>query len=155
MTDAFSSPPHQPPYRPPHSPHPPHTSSPSYRTYPWDPQEPAAAPAPRSARTHPPLGHHSDLRVLRSAYRWQRRVATLAALGYFVLFLVLSAFAPSFMTSEVSGGLSTGLLLGLLQVPVTCLAIWLYEHTARHRVDPLADRIRELAAADARRGAAR
>ncbi|WP_409004627.1 DUF485 domain-containing protein, partial [Streptomyces scabiei] len=104
---------------------------------------------------HPPLGHHSDLRVLRSAYRWQRRVATLAALGYFVLFLVLSAFAPSFMTSEVSGGLSTGLLLGLLQVPVTCLAIWLYEHTARHRVDPLADRIRELAAADARRGAAR
>ncbi|MDX3161922.1 DUF485 domain-containing protein [Streptomyces scabiei] len=109
----------------------------------------------RSARTHPPLGHHSDLRVLRSAYRWQRRVATLAALGYFVLFLVLSAFAPSFMTSEVSGGLSTGLLLGLLQVPVTCLAIWLYEHTARHRVDPLADRIRELAAADARRGAAR
>ncbi|MFM9590824.1 DUF485 domain-containing protein [Streptomyces scabiei] len=155
MTDAFSSSPHQPPYRPPHSPHPPHTSSPSYRTYPWDTQEPAAAPAPRSARTYPPLGHHSDLRVLRSAYRWQRRVATLAALGYFVLFLVLSAFAPSFMTSEVSGGLTTGLLLGLLQVPVTCLAIWLYEHTARHRVDPLADRIRELAAADARRGATR
>ncbi|MDX2898213.1 DUF485 domain-containing protein, partial [Streptomyces scabiei] len=111
--------------------------------------------AQRGQRRHPPLGHHSDLRVLRSAYRWQRRVATLAALGYFVLFLVLSAFAPSFMTSEVSGGLSTGLLLGLLQVPVTCLAIWLYEHTARHRVDPLADRIRELAAADARRGAAR
>ncbi|MDX3521177.1 DUF485 domain-containing protein [Streptomyces scabiei] len=148
MTDAFSSPPHQPS----HEPYAPHASSPSYATYPWVPQEPA--PAPRSAR-HAPLGHHSDLRVLRSAYRWQRRVATLAALGYFVLFLVLSAFAPSFMTSEVSGGLSTGLLLGLLQVPVTCLAIWLYEHTARHRVDPLADRIRELAAADARRGAAR
>ena len=148
MTDAFSSPPHRPPY-------PQHTSSPSYQTYPWVPQEPVAVPAPRSARTSSPLGHHSDLRVLRSAYRWQRRVATLAALGYFVLFLLLSAFAPSFMTSEVSGGLSTGLLLGLLQVPVTCLAIWLYEHTARHRVDPLADRIRDLAAADARRGAAR
>ncbi|MGW1672815.1 DUF485 domain-containing protein [Streptomyces sp. NPDC002324] len=160
MTDAFPSPPHQPPHRSPNrSPYPPpypqHTSSPSYQTYPWAPQEPVTVPAPRSARTPSSLGHHSDLRVLRSAYRWQRRVATLAALGYFVLFLVLSAFAPSFMTSEVSGGLSTGLLLGLLQVPVTCLAIWLYEHTARHRVDPLADRIRDLAAVDARRGATR
>ncbi|MGW0845212.1 DUF485 domain-containing protein [Streptomyces sp. NPDC002787] len=146
MTDAFSSPPHQPPY-------PPHTSSPSYLTYPWTPQEPVPAPAPKPAPRHSPLGHHSDLRVLRSAYRWQRRVATLTALGYFVLFLVLSAFAPSFMRGTVSGGLSTGLLLGLAQIPVTCLAIWLYEHTARRRVDPLADRIRGLAAVDARREA--
>ncbi|MDT0571596.1 DUF485 domain-containing protein [Streptomyces sp. DSM 3412] len=147
MTDAFSSPPHQPPYTP-------HTSSPSYQTYPWARREPEPQPNPAAPR-HPSLGHHSDLRVLRGAYRWQRRVATLTALGYFVLFLLLSAFAPSFMTSEVSGGLSMGLLLGLLQVPVTCLAIWLYEHTARVRVDPLADRIRDLAAVDARRGTVR
>lgn len=149
MTDAFSSPPHQPS-------HPPHASSPSYLTYPWASQEPVPPPepAPRSPR-HSPRGHHSDLRVLRSAYRWQRRVATLTALGYFVLFLLLSAFAPSFMTGTVSGGLSTGLLLGLVQVPVTCLAIWVYEHTARRRVDPLADRIRGLAAADAERDARR
>ncbi|MEE1758219.1 DUF485 domain-containing protein [Streptomyces sp. SP18BB07] len=147
MTDPFSSPPHPTPY-------PPHTSSPSYQTYPWASQEPQPHPTSDTPR-HAPLGHHSDLRVLRGAYRWQRRVATLTALGYFVLFLLLSAFAPSFMTSEVSGGLSTGLLLGLIQVPVTCLAIWLYEHTARLRVDPLADRIRDLAAVDARRGTVR
>ncbi|UUU22689.1 DUF485 domain-containing protein [Streptomyces sp. DSM 40750] len=147
MTDAFSSPPNQPPY-------PPHASSPSYLAYPWAPQEPVPAPepAPRSTRRSA-LGHHSDLRVLRGAYRRQRRVATLTALGYFVLFLLLSAFAPSFMTGTVSGGLSTGLLLGLVQVPVTCLAIWLYERTARRRVDPLADRIRGLAAVDAQRDA--
>ncbi|MDX3646174.1 DUF485 domain-containing protein, partial [Streptomyces sp. MB09-02B] len=117
-------------------------------------REPQPQPTSDTPR-HAPLGHHSDLRVLRGAYRRQRRVATLTALGYFVLFLLLSAFAPSFMTSEVSGGLSTGLLLGLIQVPVTCLAIWLYEHTARLRVDPLADRIRDLAAVDARRGTVR
>ncbi|QFQ97965.1 DUF485 domain-containing protein [Streptomyces phaeolivaceus] len=163
MTDAFSSPPHRRPYPPPRqppypprtsSPYPPHTSSPSYRTYPWVPQDPDPDPDPPGPRDTP-LGHHSDLRVLRSAYRRQRRVATLTALGYFVLFLPLSAFAPSFMTSEVTGGLSTGLLLGLLQLPVMCLAIWLYEYTARHRVDPLADRIRELAAVDARRNTRR
>jgi uncharacterized membrane protein (DUF485 family) len=59
------------------------------------------------------------------------------------------------MTRTVSGGLTMGLLLGLLQVPVTCLAIGVYEFTARHTVDPIADRIRNQATLDARREAAR
>jgi hypothetical protein len=50
-------------------------------------------------------------------------------------------------------GLPTGLLLALLQLPVTWLAIALYEHTARRSVDPLADRIRKQSEVDARRGA--
>lgn len=172
MSDAFSSPAYEPPpdrptenhpprhvYRNPHNPPPPYTphpapnSGPTHATYPWTPQEPE--PDTRRSPRRPALGRHSDLRVLRGAYRRQRRVATLTALGYFTLFLVLSAFAPSFMTGTVSGGLSTGLLLGLLQVPVTCLAIWLYEYTARRRVDPLADRIRAHAELDAKREAAR
>ncbi|MFJ8593665.1 DUF485 domain-containing protein [Streptomyces sp. NPDC093598] len=140
------------PYRPP-------DSSPSYDTYtydtyPWAPQQ-APEPAGRRPQRHAALGHHSDLRLLRSAYRWQRRVATLTALGYFVLFLILSAFAPSFMTSSVTDGLPTGLLLALIQVPVTWLAIALYEQTARRRVDPIADRIRKQAELDAKREGAR
>ncbi|MFJ5531544.1 DUF485 domain-containing protein [Streptomyces sp. NPDC093261] len=146
MSDAFWSPYPSTEHPPPH--HPP----PSYPTYPW---QPAPVPQVRRPPSRPPLGHHSDLRVLRTAYRWQRRVATLTALGYFTLFLILSAFAPSFMTTTVSGGLTTGLLLGLLQVPVTCLAIGLYEYTARHTVDPIADRIRRQATLDARRETAR
>ncbi|MFD7280112.1 DUF485 domain-containing protein [Streptomyces sp. NPDC059862] len=146
-SDPYSS---YPPHRS-HSPHPPQFSSP---TYPWQPAAPPE-PEPRRRPVHAPLGHHSDLRILRSAYRWQRRVATLTALGYFVLFLVLSAYAPGFMTSEGIGGLPVGLLLGLAQLPVTCLAIWLYEHTARRRVDPLAERIRHQARLDAKREAAR
>jgi uncharacterized membrane protein (DUF485 family) len=172
MPDAFSSPEYQRPHQPPH-PYPPFTetpdfpeypeypdfpehpnsSSPSYVTYPWQPRPPE--PARQRLPRHQALGHHSDIRLLRGAYRWQRRVATLTALGYFTLFLLLSAFAPSLMTSTVSGGLSTGLLLGLLQVPVTCLAIGLYEYTARRRVDPIADRIRKQAELDVKREAAR
>jgi len=78
-------------------------------------------------------------------------VATLTALGYFVVFLLLSAFAPSLMTGTPAPGLPAGLLLALLQLPVTWLAIVLYERTARRHVDPLADRIRKLAEIDARR----
>ncbi|MEU1479666.1 DUF485 domain-containing protein [Streptomyces sp. NPDC001668] len=122
-------------------------------TYPWQPPAPPPEPAPHRAFDRSPLGHHSDLRILRSAYRWQRRTATLTALGYFTLFLVLSAYAPSFMASSVTDGLPTGLLLALLQLPVTWLAIAVYEHTARRYVDPLADRIRKQSEVDARRGA--
>ncbi|MFF7545045.1 DUF485 domain-containing protein [Streptomyces canus] len=124
-----------------------------YPTYPWQPPPAPPEPATRLSRHRPPLGHHSDLRILRSAYRWQRRTATLTALGYFTLFLVLSAYAPSFMASSVTDGLPTGLLLALLQLPVTWLAIAVYEHTARRYVDPLADRIRKQSEVDARREA--
>ncbi|MFI1073842.1 DUF485 domain-containing protein [Streptomyces puniciscabiei] len=136
----------RPPYSPPRP-------SPDL-TYPW---QPAPAQPPRTDRRPPrePLGHHSDLRVLRSAYRWQRRTATLTALGYFTLFLVLSASAPGVMTRTVADGIPAGLLLALIQLPVTWLAIALYEHTARRHVDPLADRIRKEAELDARRGALR
>ncbi|MFD5798731.1 DUF485 domain-containing protein [Streptomyces diastatochromogenes] len=123
-------------------------------TYPWQPPPPEP-PRPRRTPPREPLGHHSDLRVLRSAYRWQRRTAALTALGYFTLFLVLSAFAPHVMTTTVTDGIPAGLLLALLQLPVTWLAIALYEHTARRHVDPLADRIRKEAELNARRGATR
>ncbi|MFI1167094.1 DUF485 domain-containing protein [Streptomyces sp. NPDC020801] len=138
-------------------PYPRHTSSPSYATYPWQPRPPGpeSEPARQRLPRRPALGHHSDLRILRSAYRRQRRVATLTALGYFTLFLVLSAFAPDFMTGEATDGLPTGLLLALAQLPVTWLAIALYEHTARRYVDPIADRIRKQAELDAKREAAR
>jgi uncharacterized membrane protein (DUF485 family) len=55
------------------------------------------------------------------------------------------------MTDPVATGLPAGLLLALLQLPVTWLAIVLYEHTARRHVDPLADRIRKQSALDAKR----
>ncbi|GGW15323.1 hypothetical protein GCM10018980_39290 [Streptomyces capoamus] len=147
---------------------PPHPSyPPPDPTHPWQPppphstrswQLPGQPPGPVPPERRPerePLGHHSDLRVLRSAYRWQRRTATLTALGYFTLFLVLSAYAPGVMTRTLADGIPAGLLLALVQLPVTWLAIALYEHTARRYVDPLAERIRRHAELDARRGAAR
>ncbi|SEE99844.1 DUF485 domain-containing protein [Streptomyces sp. Ag109_O5-10] len=127
---------------------------PAHLTYPWQPLPPEP-PRPRHVPHREPVGHHSDLRLLRGAYRLRRRTATLTALGYFTLFLVLSAFAPGLMTSTVADGVPAGLFLALLQLPVTWLAIALYEHSARHHVDPLADRIRRTAELDARRGAVR
>ncbi|WP_413758616.1 DUF485 domain-containing protein [Streptomyces sp. MMBL 11-3] len=146
---SYPFPPHHQPQQPyqPYQSHPPH--QPQHHSHP--PQPPQPPHRPRHAAAGPP----GDLRELRTAYRWQRRVATLTALGYFTLFLVLSATAPSLMTGEVADGLPLGLLLGLLQVPITCAAIALYEYTARRRVDPVAERIRKQAELDTRRAEAR
>ncbi|NBM20509.1 DUF485 domain-containing protein [Streptomyces sp. GC420] len=83
---------------------------------------------------------------MRSAYRRLRRVATLTALGYFTLFLLLSGFAPSLMSTRTAGGLNTGLLMGICQLPVTCLAIGVYEILARRHIDPPAAEVRRRAA---------
>jgi uncharacterized membrane protein (DUF485 family) len=72
-------------------------------------------------------------------------VATFAALGYFAVFLTLTVRLPSLMTRPAPGGLPTGLLLAVAQLPVTWLAVLLYEFTARRYVDPLARRVRRYA----------
>ncbi|MDI3403520.1 DUF485 domain-containing protein [Streptomyces cavernicola] len=138
--------------------HDPHSAPPTphayedsaHLTYPWLPRAPKAA-APRRRPSGPALGRHSDIRILRSAYKWLRRVAAATALGYFTLFLVLSAYAPGFMTLRVDGGLSAGLLLGACQLPVTLAAIAVYEWRARRAVDPLSERLRRQAELAARR----
>ncbi|MFI1396119.1 DUF485 domain-containing protein [Streptomyces sp. NPDC020681] len=82
------------------------------------------------------------MRALSHAYKRLRRVATFTALGCFVAFLLLSAYAPDLMTGTLSGGLNTGILLGLLQLPVMLAAVAAYERSARRRVDPLVEAVR-------------
>ncbi|QIP86114.1 DUF485 domain-containing protein [Streptomyces sp. Tu 2975] len=107
-----------------------------FEPQPWD--------RPQSTQHHQADdGHGRELQSLGSAYRRLRRVSTFTALGYFILFLLLSAYAPSMMTGEVSGGLTTGLVLGLVQLPVALAAIAVYERIAGTRVDPLVASVRE------------
>ncbi|MEU9334967.1 DUF485 domain-containing protein [Streptomyces sp. NPDC048290] len=153
---------HDPPF-PPRPPHSPYTPPPSHNDYFWQPEQPGRPeeppippipPIPAASYglpTHAPLGQHSDLRVLRGAYRIQRRTATFTALGYFTFFLFLSAGAPSVMGWTLTDGLPLGMLLALAQLPVTWLATALYEQTARRHVDPIAERLRRQADIDARR----
>ncbi|MER5530399.1 DUF485 domain-containing protein [Streptomyces sp. NPDC002677] len=129
------------PHHPPSYDHSPH-HRPSYERPLYDRPSPAWSTGqdePPGAR--PPDAHsgaHRTLRLLRRAYRWQRRVATFTALGYFAAFLTLTVKAPSLMAHPGPGGLPTGLVLGLVQIPVTWLAVLLYEVTAHRFVDPLA-----------------
>ncbi|MGW1841520.1 DUF485 domain-containing protein [Streptomyces sp. NPDC001966] len=134
---------------PQHRPPPPHHAD---YLLPWqssetapDSDSPSTGDASGTSATAP--GRHSDLRRLRTSYRSLRRTAALTALGYFVVFLLLSGYAKDLLDQPLFGGLNIGLALGLCQLPVTLLAITLYERTARRTVDPLAARIRRAGAA--------
>ena len=74
---------HAPPPTPP-PPAPPLPSPPTV-TYPWRPPPPP--PERRRLPRRPALGNHSDLRILRGAYRCQRRVATTRRARLLRLFL--------------------------------------------------------------------
>ncbi|MFP3987265.1 DUF485 domain-containing protein [Streptomyces sp. E11-3] len=108
---------------------------------------PGPAPVPEG----PPAG----LPRLRSSYRLLRRSMTLAALGYFTLFLLLTGYAPELMETEMFGGFTFGLVMGLLQFPVTFAAIIGYERSAVRTVDPLARDVRRAVEQRGAQGGAR
>lgn len=110
--------------------------APRYDSYgrqtPWD--------APYAHESH---RDDADLTALRSAYRILRRISTLTALGSFVVYVVLSCYAPGLMGSKVTGELSLGMALGILQLVVTFAAVFWYGRSAQRSVDPLARAVRE------------
>ncbi|MHC0429061.1 DUF485 domain-containing protein [Streptomyces sp. O3] len=97
-----------------------------------------------------PDGPPAGLPHLRSSYRLLRRTMSITAVGYFTLFLLLTGYAPGLMETELFGGFTFGLLMGLLQFPVTFAALVGYERNAVRTVDPLA---RDVRRAVERRGA--
>ncbi|MER5475040.1 DUF485 domain-containing protein [Streptomyces sp. NPDC002685] len=114
-----------------------------YDDSPYDWYGQAARQEPYAHETH---GHGADLAALRSAYRVLRRVSTFTALGSFVVYVVLSCYAPELMGARITGELSLGMALGILQLVVTFAAVFSYGRSAQRSVDPLARAVRERAA---------
>ncbi|MGV9245904.1 DUF485 domain-containing protein [Streptomyces sp. NPDC003710] len=104
----------------------------SYGRAPWD-----------QSYEHETDRRPADLATLRSAYRLLRRISTLTALGSFVVYVVLSCYAPGLMGAKITGELSLGMALGVLQLVVTFAAVFWYGRSAQRSVDPLARTVRE------------
>ncbi|XRQ11198.1 DUF485 domain-containing protein [Actinomadura welshii] len=78
--------------------------------------------------------------------RWRSRCAALAIgsvfLGWYFVYVGLSAFARDFMGRTVVGHVNVALLLGVLQVVSTFVLAGTYLAYARRRLDPLAGELR-------------
>ncbi|MER5477094.1 DUF485 domain-containing protein [Streptomyces sp. NPDC002734] len=103
-------------------------------------------PFPAAGRQEQPsaasVRRSRELADLRAAYRRQRRVAGVTVLGFFALYILLTVYVPAAVNWRVAGGVNLGMLLGLLQLPLTVVALLVYQRTARAAVDPLVERVR-------------
>jgi uncharacterized membrane protein (DUF485 family) len=69
-------------------------------------------------------------------------VAVLLSTGAFLLYVLLSNFAPALMNQQLVGHLTLGLALGLVQFAIMAVVAWRYVRHMRERVDPVVHRLR-------------
>ncbi|MGK5111575.1 MULTISPECIES: DUF485 domain-containing protein [unclassified Geodermatophilus] len=68
---------------------------------------------------------------------------TVAFLSWYLLYVLLSTYAPDLMSTRVFGNVNLGILLGLLQFVTTFVITHLYVAHANRQTDPIADEMRE------------
>ena len=67
---------------------------------------------------------------------------TFAFFTWYLLYVLLSTYAPDFMATEVFGYVNLGILLGLAQFVTTFVITHLYVAHANKNTDPIADEMR-------------
>lgn len=67
---------------------------------------------------------------------------TVAFLAWYLLYVVLSAYARDVMDTTVVGNINVAFVFGVLQFVSTFLIAWLYSRYAARHFDPLAEKIK-------------
>ncbi len=84
-----------------------------------------------------------DFQELRKRYRgWVLPVAGASLVWYFA-YVLLTTYAPGFMSQKLVGNINVGLVAGLLQFVSTFLVTALYIRHADKVLDPVSSRLRE------------
>ncbi|MEU9129767.1 DUF485 domain-containing protein [Kitasatospora sp. NPDC048540] len=111
---------------------------------------------PSTARPAPPdrliaTDRSAEFRQLRRSFRGFAFPVTAGFILWYLLYVLLSCYAPDFMGIRLFGHVNTALALGLLQfVSTFAIAAW-YARYAGARLDPTAAGIRARAAGAAAR----
>ena len=79
---------------------------------------------------------------LRHAVRSFVFPMTVAFFLWYVLYVILSAYARGFMSAKIVGNINVALIFGLLQFVSTFLIAWYYSRYAAEKIDPLSDKIK-------------
>ena len=94
------------------------------------------------AQRHDPiydrLHESAEFTELRRRYRGFAFPATAAFLVWYLLYVILSNWAPDFMGQRLVGNINVALVFGLLQFVSTFVLAWLYSRFSTSRLDPLA-----------------
>ncbi|MGW1160019.1 DUF485 domain-containing protein [Streptomyces sp. NPDC002519] len=104
---------------------------------------PSTAPATAADSASPSsLRDHPEFPPLRRAFRTVGARAAALTVGGFLLYVLLSSFAPGLMNQPLAGHLTLGLALGLAQFGLMALTVWRYTAHMSRRVDPAVRRLR-------------
>jgi uncharacterized membrane protein (DUF485 family) len=79
---------------------------------------------------------------LRRRYRSFVFPMTVAFLGWYLLYVILSAYARGLMDTKIVGHINVALVFGLLQFLSTFAIAWYYERYSRERLDPVSSELR-------------
>lgn len=80
---------------------------------------------------------------LRRRFRRFALPMTVVFLVWYLLYVLMSAYAVDFMSTPVLGNINVGLIFGLLQFLSTFVITALYVRHANKNTDPIADDLRE------------
>ncbi|MFB4311935.1 DUF485 domain-containing protein [Actinomadura sp. GTD37] len=89
-----------------------------------------------------PMAAQERFLLLRRRFRRAAMVIATVFIGWYFIYVGLSAFARGFMARPVAGHVNVALLLGLLQFASTFALAGGYAAYARRRLDPLAGELR-------------
>ena len=108
------------------------------------------SPDPDPARgldngTYQAISETAGYQELRRRFRSFVFPMTAAFLLWYLLYVVLSAYARDFMGTKVVGNINVALVFGLLQFVSTFLITWAYARYAARRLDPAAEEVRNAA----------
>jgi uncharacterized membrane protein (DUF485 family) len=84
----------------------------------------------------------ADFIALRRALRAFVFPATIGFLAWYLLYVLLSAYARDFMGTKVVGNLNVAFVFGILQFVSTFGIAIAYSRYAARKLDPLADKLR-------------
>jgi uncharacterized membrane protein (DUF485 family) len=84
-----------------------------------------------------------EFQELKRKFRAFAFPMTVAFLAWYLLYVLLSTYAPDFMGTPVFGNVSVGIIFGLLQFVSTFAITHIYVAHANRRTDPIADEMRE------------
>src|SRR4051794_34681760 len=84
-----------------------------------------------------------EFRELKQRFRRFAFPMTAAFLAWYLLYVLLSTYAPDVMATRVFGNVNLGLLLGLGQFVSTFLITQLYVSYSARKLDPIRDEMRD------------
>lgn len=86
----------------------------------------------------------AEFASLRKSFRGFAFPLTAAFLGWYFLYILLTAFARDFVSIKVIGNINVAFILGLLQFVSTFVIMWFYERYSSRVLDKASDDLREV-----------